>query len=274
MLPSLAEGVSEDMRPSQPTKRSRRRGALALLALCAGLALLAAGIAGAAMIKVGPLVLHADGGFVPHELPRRSFAPIRFQGHADIDSTKGLPPALEQAVLYFDRDGRLSTAGLPECDPARLAGDSPAAARAACKGAIVGTGHVEAIVSLAGGTARVSSELSLFNGPRASGEPTVVFHAQAPPPIAETYVVVVPLERLHGGFSYRAPIEVPPIAGGAGTLVHADVKIGRRYRYQGTERSYTRARCSDGILEARGHFRFAGGVVMDGTVFKPCQALH
>jgi hypothetical protein len=255
-------------------KRSALRK-IALPLLAVGVLVGAVAAADAAMVRFGNIVLRADGGFAPRQLPKRAFAPIHFQGYADISSIRGgPPPALERAVLDFDRDGRLFTNGLPICPPSRIEGLSPLSARAKCKGAIVGEGRLGAAVALNGGTARVTSLLTLFNGPRQDGNATVVLHAQAPPPVSETYVVVVPVERRGGGYAYRATIEVPPIAGGAGVLTHIDAKIGREYRYRGTTRSYTSARCSDGILETHGYFRFAGGIPISGDVFRACTAIR
>jgi hypothetical protein len=235
--------------------------------------LLFAGGATAALVKVGDLVLRVDGGFTPRELPRRAFAPIDFQGHADITATGGgVPPALQHAVLEFDRDGRLSTRGLPACLPSLVENASPQQARRSCSRAIVGAGHVEALVALEGRQAvRARSLLTLFNGPRQEGKPSVVFHAQTTVPAVQTFAIVVPIERRSGGFAYRATMEVPPIAGGRGSLTHVDLKVGKRYRFRGAERSYVSARCSDNVLETQGRFSFADGTVIEGAVAKPCH---
>ena len=81
------------------------------------------------------------------------------------------------------------------------------------------------------------------------------------------------IERRSGAYGYRATFEVPEIAGGFGALTHADVKIGRRYRFHGAERSYVSARCSDYILRTRGTFSFADGTIVSGAVFKTCRPL-
>jgi hypothetical protein len=246
---------------------------LAMGALLVATAALLAGSAGAATVRVGTLVLQADGGFRPQLLPRRTYAPIRFQGYGDIKTTNGsLPPALQHVELEFDRDGRVSAAGLPVCEPATLETATPKQARRRCRGAIVGTGHVEAAADLAG-LARVElrSALTLFNGPRQDGHPTVVGHAQAPFPISETYVVVAPLERRRGTFGYRTSFDIPPIAGGLGSLTHVDAKVGRLYRSGGAKRSYVSARCSDRILQTQGYFSFSDGTVIYGSVFKVCR---
>ena len=236
---------------------------------------LCAGGANAALVKVGNLVLTADGGFTPQKLPRQTFVPIDFNGHADLKSVDGsVPPALQQAVLNFDRDGRLSTVGLPVCQPSLLEEATPAEARSRCADAIVGTGHVSALITReAGAPILASSPVTLFNGPPQEGHPTVILHARTTVPATQTFVVTIPIEKRGGLYRYRATVDVPPIAAGRGSIVHLGVKIGKRYRYRGTERSYTEARCGDGIFRTRGRFSFADGTVIEGSVEKACTVL-
>lgn len=250
----------------------RRQVAIGGMLLIACVALLA-GIGDAATVRVGRLVLRADGGFEPRLLPKRAFAPIRFQGYGEVKTTDGSqPPALTHVKLDFDRDGRLATTGLPVCQPTELESASPKQARGRCRGAIVGVGSIAADVPVAGsGRIDLTSKLTLFNGPRQGGDPTVILHAQAPAPVSETYVVVIPIERRHGAWAYHAEFDVPPIAGGSGSLTYIEAKIGRRWRSGGVERSYVSARCSDYILQTQGYFSFADGNVIYGSVFKACR---
>jgi hypothetical protein len=231
-----------------------------------------AGGASAALVKTGNLVLTADGGFTPRDLPRKAFAPIDFEGHADLKAVDGgVPPALQQLELDFDRNGRLSTAGLPVCQPSQLEEATPAEARSRCRGAIVGTGHVGARIALGeGAPIAVSSLITLFNGPRQGGHPTVILHARTTVPAVQTFVITIPIEERGGLYRYRAIVNVPPIAGGRGSLTHLDVKVGKRYRFGGIERSYTAARCASGIFRTHGRFSFAEGLVIYGDVEKAC----
>jgi hypothetical protein len=231
-----------------------------------------AGGANAALVKVGNLVLTADGGFTPRTLPRSTFAPIDFSGHADLKAVDGsVPPALQQVVLDFDRDGRLTTGGLPVCQPSLLEEATPAEARGRCPKAIVGTGHVSALIAREEGPPLVaSSPITLFNGPRQEGRPTVIFHARTTVPATQTFVITIPIEKRGGLYRYQATVDVPPIAAGRGSLIHLDVKVGKRYRYRGSERSYTAARCGDGIFRTHGRFTFANGTIIDGSVEKAC----
>ncbi len=247
-----------------------RRAALLLLLAPGALAATATG----ALVEVEDLVLSADGGFKPQTLPRRQFAPIDFNGRLDITARDGGKPSpLRQALIDFDRDGRLSVAGLPTCAPESIAAAGVEEARAICRGAIVGTGNIGAQVSLPSGTLPVSSPLTVFNGPRLGGLPTAVLHARLDAAgMSEIFAVVAPIEKRRGGFRYRARLDIPPIAGGLGAITHVDVKIGRRYRAGGQQRSYASARCSDNILQTHGRFSFESGTVIDGLVEKYCHS--
>lgn len=249
-----------------------RRWLMATGALLATASLLA-GAAGAATVRVGKLVLHADGGFEPRLLPKHTYAPIHFQGYGQIKTTDGsTPPPLQHVVLEFDRDGHLTTTGLPTCPASELEGATTEQARRRCRSAVVGSGHIAAAVNLLG-LAQIDMHvpLTLFNGPRRDGKPTVLGHARAPFPISETYVIVAPIERRRDGiYGYRSAFDIPPIAGGFGSLTRIDAKIGRRYRFHGRELSFVSARCSDYVLQTRGSFSFADGTVIYGSAFKAC----
>jgi hypothetical protein len=231
-----------------------------------------AGAANAALVRVGNLVLTADGGFTPSSLPRSAYAPISFDGEANLRAVDGsVPPPLQQLVLDFDRDGRLSTAGLPVCPPASLEEATTREARNRCAGAVVGTGHVG--VAIGGGGGRpivVNSPLTFFNGPRLAGKPTVIMHARITVPAVQNFVITIPIEKRAGRYRYRATVDLPPIAGGEGSLTHLDASIGRRYRSGGKERSYVSARCGDGVFSTHGRFTFGDGTIIDGSVEKGC----
>ena len=233
---------------------------------------LLAGGANAALVRTGNLVLTADGSFTPRELPRRAFAPIDFKGHANLKAVDGsVPVALQQLVLDFDRDGKLTTAGLPACQPSQLEEVTTQEARSRCAAALVGKGTVSGLIAQDNGPPiPASSALSLFNGPALGGHASVVFHARLTVPAVQNFVITIPIERRSGGFRYRATVDVPPIAGGRGSLTHLEVTIGKRYRFRGAERSYTAARCSDGILHTHGRFTFVDGLIIDGSVEKAC----
>jgi hypothetical protein len=243
------------------------------LVLALAIAALAAASASGdeALLEVNDIVLRADAGFQPQTLPKRRFAPIDFEGHLEISGRRGGTPQLLQALIDFDRDGRLSVAGLPTCAPESIAQQGTTEARQTCRGAIVGTGHIGAGIASPLGSLTERAPLTIFNGPALATGPSVVLHARTYLPAPETYAILVPIERLHGGFRYRARLELPPLAGGLGVLTHIDAKVGRRYKYKGQTRSYLSARCSDNVLQTHGYFLFADGTVIDGAIEKYCN---
>jgi hypothetical protein len=226
-----------------------------------------AAVAGAsAMVETREIRIKLNADFQPLNLPKKSFAPVQFQGYLDVATPGGgEPPALQQVVLDFDRDGRLDVSGLPTCAPETIASASVGEARQLCKGAIVGTGEIDALVGLESGPVPTSSPLTLFNGPRQEGHPTVVVHAQTTIPATQTYAIVVPIEKQPGEFRYRVTMNVPPLAGGLGAITRISVKVGRRYTAGGVKRSYVAARCSDHILRSHGRFTFSNGLVIEGV---------
>jgi hypothetical protein len=227
-----------------------------------------AAVAGAtALVETNEVRIEVNAAFQPRDLPAKKFAPVEFSGFLDVSKPGGgQPPALEQIVLDFDRDGRLDVAGLPTCAPESVAQASVEEARRICKGAIVGSGKIEASVALPSGSlVPTSSLLTLFNGPRLEGKPTVVVHARFTTPATQTYAFTVPIEKRPGEFRYRATADIPPLAGGMGAITKLDVKIGRRYTAGGVKRSYVSARCSDHILRSHGAFTFANGLTIEGV---------
>lgn len=249
-------------------KRLLASGVLIACALFAG----GANGASAEFLHFGSLSLTADGGFTPRTLPRNSYAPISFKGYINTKSVGGsIPPALQQVVVEFDRDGRLGTRGLATCDPSLLEEATPQEARERCPQAIVGTGHVGALIATeAGPPVYAGSLLTIFNGPRQEGNPTVILHARTTVPGVQNFVITVPIERRSRTSGYRTTIEIPPIAAGRGSLTHLDVDIGRRYHLEGRPRSYISARCSHHVLSTYGRFTFAEDVFLSGYVEKAC----
>lgn len=248
--------------------RQLRRALPVLVILLGACALAAAGAGATALVETHEVRIKVNAAFQPRDLPVKQFAPVKFSGSLEVSKPGGgQPPALEQIVLDFDRDGRLDVGGLPTCAPESIAEASVEEARSICKNAIVGTGKVEALVALpvSGNLVSTSSPLTLFNGPRQGGKPTVIVHARTTVPATQTYAFTVPIEKRPGEFRYRATIDIPPLAGGLGALTKISATIGRRYEAGGKERSYVSARCSDHILRSHGAFTFAGGLTIEGV---------
>jgi hypothetical protein len=245
-----------------------------LIATTLALALLAAAASASALhLQVGTITIDTDGGFSPTALPKHENAPITLHGFAKIGTTDGSPPsALQQIVLWFDKHGAVVTRGLPVCTMAKLVATTTPQARKLCPGAIVGEGVGKAIVNFPEqAPIPASSPLTLFNGPKKDGNPTVLAHAHLVVPTPTTFVVPIEIQKVHDGrYGFKTVAEIPKIAGGYGTPVYGRLKIGKTWQYKGKTLSYANASCSDGRLQAKGQFTFKDGTFLQGTLFRPC----
>jgi hypothetical protein len=250
------------------------RRKLIVTAVLALSALAASGVAEAQKIRVGDLILNADGGFAPTRLPKHENAPITIHGGGKISTVSGsYPPILENINIEFDRHGSLETIGLPVCSERKLEATTVPQARKSCPGAIVGKGYGHAIVAFPESKPlSVDSPITLFNGPMKGGNATVIAHAYTTYPAPVTLLVPVVIEKIHKGvYGYRTKAKIPRIAGGAGIPISGHLTIGRKWTYKGTEHSYVNARCETGHLQARVEATFKDKTFLSGVFIKPCQ---
>ena len=237
--------------------------------------LLAAGVAQAIRLPIGNIVIIANGGFTPTTLPKHENAPIKLYGNAKFSTVDGSRPSpLRQLVIEFDKHGAVETRGLPKCTQAKLIATTTAAARRNCRGSIVGTGFGTALVELPEQRGiKASSPLTLFNGPKVRGNPSVLGHAHLDYPAPTTYVILIEIEKISNGrYGFRTVADFPRIANDYGSPLSGNLTIGREWEFKGKTLSYANAHCADGRLQAKAEFSFKDGSFVQGTVFRPCKA--
>jgi len=237
-------------------------------------------------VVAGNLVLDAEGGFAPKALPKHENAPIVTRGGGKLSTVSGeLPPILDTFVLEFDKHGALDTTGLPFCTQGKLIATDVAAARRACKDAIVGEGFGKAVVKFPEqGPIKVGSPITLFNGPKKGGNYTIIAHAHLDYPGPATFIVPIVIEKIHKGvYGYRVKVTIPKIAGGYGHPLEGSATVGRKWTFKGKQHSYINARCETGHFLVRGEFSFKGGPedspsqaeeakqVLNATFLLPCK---
>lgn len=253
----------------------RRRLAISVL-----LAFIAIGgvAAHAEKIQSGNLLVKFDANFDPHALPRTRPAPVKIEIQGSIATTDGShPPALRWLEVELNRNGRLTTAGLPVCSAPLLQSTTSEQARTRCGNAIVGRGEFHAVVAL-GGDVPTSGKIIAFNS-RLKGKPALLLHFFADVPTRFTLVVPLRIVRKDKGeFGTLLRTRVPKLAGGLGSITQIDLKIGRRYSSGARSRSYVSAACSappeTNIAPfnfARARFRFEGHPEVRSTLTDFCQ---
>jgi hypothetical protein len=251
-----------------------RKTLLRAQVLAGVLLLVAVGTAAAITLHASNLVITTDGGFTPTTLPKHGFAPIKLHGFGKIATEDGSPPPVLQTVtLWFDKNGKVETRGLPVCTPGKLKATTTAQARKLCPGAIVGKGFGKAVVIFPEqGPIPASSPITLFNAAPKHGNPALLAHAHLTVPGPTTFVVPIEIQRVHDGrYGFKTVAEIPKIAGGSGIPLYARLSVGREWKYKGKTLSYANAGCPDGRLQAKGQFRFKDGTFLQGSVFKRCQ---
>jgi hypothetical protein len=238
------------------------------------IALVAVGAAQAIELRVGKIVITTDGGFTPTTLPKRENAPIKLYGHARFKTIDGTRPSpLRTLEIEFDKHGAVETRGLQKCTQAKLVATTVARARKQCPDAIVGTGFGTAVVELPEQRPiEASSALTLFNGPRVHGNPSVLGHAHLDYPAPTTYVILIEIEKINKGrYGFRTVADFPRIANDYGSPLYGRLKIGKEWIFKGRRLSFANAHCPDGRLQARGEFSFKNGDSVEGTLFRPCK---
>jgi hypothetical protein len=206
-------------------------------------------------------------------------APVTVSVEGAIETTDGTrPPALEQLDVELNSNGRLSTRGLPVCTTALLQSTTDEAALARCAGAQVGHGNFAAALESGGKLVPVGGKILAFNG-RFKGDPALLLHFYAAVPVQAT--LVLPLAIAHTGtgkFGTVLSTRIPVLAGGLGSITRIELRIGRRYGFQGQRRSYLSASCAApagfpgaSFTFARGAFHFADGRTIKTVLTRNCE---
>jgi hypothetical protein len=256
----------------------RRRLAIALLLTVA--ALLGAGVAQGELSQKGNLRISFDGSFSPHSLPRSRPAPITLDVEGSILTTDGShPPAVKRIEIAINRNGQLSTVGLPACTSQLLQSTSTETALERCRPALVGRGHFGANVQFPSlNPFPAQGTLLAFNG-KQGGKPALLLHLYGTAPVRATFVLALKVLRNgKGQFGTVLAANIPTLASGLGSVTDIDLKVGRTYTYRGRERSYLSASCSapagfsGGVFPlAKGTFYFADGRKLDTTLSRNCH---
>jgi hypothetical protein len=245
----------------------------------AAMALLGAALASGEVRRVGNLQVAFNGGFTPHALPRERPVPVVVSVSGQIMTTDGSHPApLRWLRLELNRNGRLSTAGLPTCRASTLQSTTSKAALGHCQRALVGRGSFAAELGGDGNAVPTRGRILIFNS-TAAGKSSLLLHLYATTPIETTYVLPLRIRRqAKGEFGTVLATRLPNLAGGVGSITQIEFEIGREFTYRGERRGYLSASCavpagfSGGPFPfARGTFRFAGGTDLDISLTRDCR---
>lgn len=259
---------------AQPRRRLTRLLAVSVLLVCLG-----CGLAAGERSRKGDLVVYLKGGISPLALPRDRAAPVTVRLEGGLQRVGGkLLPRATRIELGLPSQGVLSTRGLPTCSQRQLRDARPGEALAACGGALIGRGRLEALVRLPHQEPLpVQARLLAFNG-RDGGRRTVILHAYAPNPPT---VVVLPfrLSRQRGRFGITMTADLSRSLGPWPRFASFELTLARRYVYRRKARAYLSASCPIPPRFTAGFFSFAqmtitlaGGRQVSTGIARSCRA--
>jgi hypothetical protein len=245
-----------------------------LLAACGALA----AVARAEVVQSGNLRVKFLADFSPKSLPRERPAPITIEVGGKISTTDGSRvPALTQLRVELNSAGRIDARGLPACTASLLQSTSSEAALANCRRALVGSGTFEAEIQPESRPIAVTGRALVFNG-RVHGRDGMLIHIYIASPVRLTLVVPLAITRGDGQFGTMLSANVPLLAGGFAVVTELQLRIGRKYGFEGAPRSYLSAACAaptgfPGAVFpfARGSFTFAGGRTLHTVLTRDCK---
>jgi len=230
----------------------------------------------------GPTVSAPDGNtqsidsqIRPKRLSMTKFTPATLDVTTLTTSTtdpNGVPVPAVHATIDFDRNSRLYTKGLPTCDAGKLQSQWTEIAEQACGKAKIGTGHAIAYLK-AGKVYEVPQTVTAFNGIPKGGKPTILLHTYGTTPLQVSLVLEGTVSNYgKEGYGPRLDLDIPLIAGGTGALKEFQVKIDKKWRFKGENRSFISAKCGGSKkLKARGAFSYRDGEALTAISKQSCK---
>lgn len=228
-----------------------RRKLMLALATAAVLSLAVAAVASAVSttLRAGNLVVTFGGSTSPKALPKTTYTPVTTNIFGKISTTDGThPSAFREAVVDIDKDVKINVKGYPVCKAGQLEARDTKAAKAACGNTILGEGKAEAEIAFPEqNPIKVPSPLIVFNGGEKGGKVTLLIHTFITVPAPTAIVTNVTISRKGTGIHSIA--KIPVIAGGSGSALSFNFKLGKTYSYKGKKVGYFEAKCPDGVFK-------------------------
>lgn len=214
-------------------------------ALLLSLSVLAAGIAGGAVIRHGNLRITVLAQVLPYKLPRAGTAPIAVFVSGHLAAADGsVPPQLQRMSVKVNRHGLLDDTGLPRCALDRIQAVSSQRALSGCADALVGSGRFWATVVFPEQRPYPTrGRLLIFNGRRA-GKPVLFAHIYTINPFVTSFVVTFAIKHISSGsYGTELSASLPKALGDWGFVDRIKLTLRRRYTHRSKQRSYFNAGC-------------------------------
>lgn len=259
--------------------KTKRIALLFAAVLPAAMALLPS-LAPAGVTQKQGVRVSVKGEIAPKRLPRHGTAPVSVSVAGHIAAAgSGSPPQLRTMTIAINRQGHLSSRGIPLCRLGHINPSTTKAALAACGSSLVGEGHFSANVKLPEQSPFPSEgKVLAFNG-RLRGKPAIFAHIYGTEPVPTSYVLPFLIKSTTGTYHTVLETSLPQVTGEWGFVTGISIRLDRRFTYKGHTRSFLVAGCPApaGFGTAvfplmKTTFSFAGDLSLTDTLNETCHA--
>ena len=233
--------------------------------------------------QVGGMLVQLSARLAPKSLPRQGHSPIAVSVGWKISSADGSqPPTLRSVRIQINHNGILDPTGLPTCSYSRIQPASTTRALKNCRAAVVGTGTFAAYVGLEGQESYVTrGKMVVFNSVEHQ-HPVLYGHIYTGYPFAASFVIPFKVGKSkHGIYGTSLDAKLPASLINWGNLTEVNMRLSRKFAYQGHRRSFLSAGCPapkgfPGALFhlAKTELNFIGGAHVSSTLSENCQVSH
>ncbi len=241
--------------------------------------LLSAAVATAALTQVSSaevsqkngVKVTVNGSLSPKRLPRKGTAPVSVavEGQIEAKSAAALPQ-LQHLSIAINSAGHLDLKGVPHCRINHINPSTNQEALEACKSSLVGEGIFEANVVLPEQSPFPSKgKLLAFNG-TIGRQPALFAHIYGTKPIPTSYVFAFKVKQQKGTYGTILETSFPKATGEWGYVTGISLKLNKQFLTAGCPAPSGFSKASFPL--ARTVFAFAGGLSMQNTLTRTCQA--
>jgi hypothetical protein len=243
-------------------------------ALLLGAALVSAALVSLAHAEVAQkqgVRVKVDGALDPSRLPRKGTAPVSVEVSGQISTLKaGHLPQLKALSIAINKAGILDLRGIPHCRIGKINPSTTEQAQALCGDALIGEGRFSADVVLPEQSPFPSKgKLLAFNG-TIGRKPAIFAHVYGTEPLSTSYVFAFRVSRQKGTFGTLLSASFPKATGDWGYITGISLKLNRKFLRAGCPAPQGFAKVAFPL--ARTSFDFAGGLDIESTVNKSCEA--
>ena len=183
---------------------------------------LAATVAAAAVTASNGSSVSAVATISPNKLSKKSPSPIHLRVSTKIAAAGvASDDPVAKEVIDFDKNGKLSTRGLPTCNPHRIESKSPDVALKECGKSVVGHGKASGLFVGREEEGNplppvpFDAKITVFNGVPQRGKPTLLMYAFTESPFLSAFIVPGVVSSYHKqGYGSRFEIAIPKLFGG------------------------------------------------------------